>query len=156
MDEELKKRISLLPRAKAVSSGDSVFTDEQRQLIADTYLTHLGKEIPNCSCRNRYTDALIEICLTFKIPIMNTKCRYQLLAGVIIWLGTECYSNHNLTDEVAEEYLRSFPEAREKEFQVWPEDETNEPAPEGEGEDTGEGGEPEPEQEPKPKNKKGK
>lgn len=123
MDAELKERISLLPRAQAISVGDSAFNDEQRQLIAETYKSQLGKEIPNCSCRNRYSDALDEIAITFKIKfsnIMNPK--YRLFAGVIIWLGTECYSNANLTDEVAEEYLRRFPQAREKEFQLWPEE----------------------------------
>ena len=122
MDEQTLKRINLLPKAQAVTAGDSVFSDEQRQFIAEIYKSLLGKEIPNCSCRNRYADALIEICTTFKIKTNMSKCRYQLFAGVIIWLGTECYSNHNLTDEVAEEYLRRFPEAREKEFQAWPQE----------------------------------
>lgn len=121
MNEELIERINLLPRAQAVSVGDSVFTSEQRQLIAEAYKTLLGKDIPNCSCRHRYSDALIEICFTFKIS-SNMKTKYQLKAGVIIWLGTECYNNHNLTDEVAKEYLKRYPEAREKEFQAWPEE----------------------------------
>lgn len=123
MDELTLQRINLLPRAQALSAGDSVFSDEERQFIAEIYKSLLGKDIPNCSCRNRFTDALIEICAIFKIKLNMSKCKYQLFAGVIIWLGTECYSNHNLTDEVAEEYLRRFPEAREKEFQVWPEEE---------------------------------
>jgi hypothetical protein len=146
MDELTLQRINLLPRAQALSAGDSVFSDEERQFIAEIYKSLLGKDIPNCSCRNRYADALIEICSTFKIKTNMSKCKYQLLAGVIIWLGTECYSNHNLTDEVAEEYLRRFPEAREKEFQVWPEEEPQdkkevEPAlvPADNGEGQGEG-----------------
>lgn len=128
MFNDLKERISLLPNARAVMAGDSVFSDEQRRLIATAYKEVLGKDIPNCACRNRYTDALVEICITLKINIMQ-KCKYSLYAGVIIWLGTECYSNANLTDEVAEEYLKRFPEAREKEFQYWPEEtETAEPS----------------------------
>lgn len=121
MDANLIERINLLPMAEAIMAGDSVFSDEQRQFIADIYKDLLGKSIPNCSCRHRYSDALAEICLTFKIS-RKMKCKYQLKAGVIIWLGTDCYSNHNLTDEVAEEYLRRFPEAREKEFQAWPDE----------------------------------
>lgn len=39
---------------------------------------------------------------------------------MLIWIGTDCYSNYNLTDEVAEKYLAMHPEAREKEFQRWP------------------------------------
>jgi hypothetical protein len=175
MNGELLKRISLLPRAQAVSVGDSVFSEEQRNLIAEAYQSLLGKQIPNCSCRNRYTDALISICATFKIKT-NMSNKYQLFAGVIIWIGTDCYSNHNLTDEIAEKYLAMHPEAREKEFQAWPQEETkepanepepadngqgdNDPAPEDEGSDEGKGDEPEPEPEPepeaKPKSKKGK
>lgn len=176
MNGELLKRISLLPRAQAASVGDSVFSEEQRNLIAEAYQSLLGKQIPNCSCRNRYTDALIEICATFKIKTNMSNCKYQLFAGVIIWIGTDCYSNHNLTDEIAEKYLAMHPEAREKEFQAWPQEETkepanepepadngqgdNDPAPEDEGSDEGKGDEPEPEPEPepeaKPKSKKGK
>lgn len=175
MDYGLIERINLLPRAQAISVGDSVFSEEQRRLIAEAYKSLLGKDIPNCSCRHRYSDAIEEICLTLKIK--NTmNCKYQLLAGVIIWLGTDCYNNHNLTDEVAEEYLKRFPEAREKEFQKWPE-ENKEPQPEpepkpepkdGEGQTEGEGNdgategetqtgeEPkEGQQEKKPKGKKG-
>lgn len=172
MNEELIKRLNLLPRVQAISTGDSVFNAEQRQLIAEVYKDLLGKEIPNCSCRHRYSDALEEICLKFKIKITSTmKCKYQLKAGVIIWIGTDCYSNHNLTDEIAEQYLAKFPEAKEKEFQAWPE-ETPEPEPEHEPEpepepanEEGEGdkdpepqpeADPEPVEEKKPKSKKGK
>ena len=116
MNGELLKRISLLPRRLAPSVGDSVFSEEQRNLIAEAYQSLLGKQIPNCSCRNRYTDALIEICATFKIKTNMSNCKYQLFAGVIIWIGTDCYSNHNLTDEIAEKYLAMHPEAREKEI----------------------------------------
>lgn len=126
MDANLIERINLLPMAEAIMAGDSVFSDEQRQFIADIYKDLLGKSIPNCSCRHRYSDALAEICSTFKIS-RKMKCKYQLKAGVIIWIGTDCYSNHNLTDEVAEEYLKKFPEAKEKEFQAWPEDPEPEP-----------------------------
>lgn len=118
MEAAIIERINLLPRAQAISVGDSVFSEEQRQFIAEIYKSLLGKEIRNCSCRHRYSDALEEICLTLKIkPKMK---KYLLKAGVIIWIGTTVYSNANLTDEVAEEYLKRFPEAREKEFQSWP------------------------------------
>lgn len=120
MDAATLERINLLPRAQAISVGDSVFTEEQRQLIADVYKSLLGKDIRNCSCRHRYSDALEEICLTLKIKKKMRK--YQLKAGMVIWLGTECYTNVNLTDEVAKAYLEKFPQAREKEFQAWPDE----------------------------------
>lgn len=120
MDAATLERINLLPRAQAISVGDSVFTEEQRQLIADVYKSLLGKDIRNCSCRHRYSDALEEICLTLKIKKKMRK--YQLKAGMVIWIGTECYTNVNLTDEVAKAYLEKFPQAREKEVQAWPDE----------------------------------
>lgn len=182
MEASTLERINLLPRAQAISVGDSVFNEEQRRFIAEVYKSLLGKDIKNCSCRHRYSDALEEICFTLKIKTkMNRK--YLLKAGMLIWIGTDCYSNYNLTDEVAEKYLAMHPEAREKEFQRWPDEneEQEKPKPEeptqapepkdGEGEghepapettDEGEGKEPdleptpEPEPEAKPKAKKGK
>lgn len=118
MDAATLERINLLPRAQAISVGDSAFTEEQRQFIAEVYKSLLGKTIPNCSCRHRYSDALEEICITLKIK--HTMRKYQLKAGMVIWVGTDCYSNVNLTDEIAKAYLEKFPQAREKEFQAWP------------------------------------
>ncbi len=121
MEASTLERINLLPRAQAISVGDSVFNEEQRRFIAEVYKSLLGKDIKNCSCRHRYSDALEEICFTLKIKTkMNRK--YLLKAGVLIWIGTDCYSNYNLTDEVAEKYLAMHPEAREKEFQRWPDE----------------------------------
>lgn len=120
MDAATLERINLLPRAQAISVGDSAFTEEQRQFIAEVYKSLLGKTIPNCSCRHRYSDALEEICITLKIK--HTMRKYQLKAGMVIWVGTDCYSNVNLTDEIAKAYLEKFPQAREKEFQAWPDE----------------------------------
>ena len=47
--------------------------------------------------------------------------QYLLRAGVIIWIGTEAYSRHNLTDKVAKAYLKANPEAVKK-FERVPEE----------------------------------
>ena len=62
-----------------------------------------------------YHDALIEIYHTLKRNRkMAEKCNYRLRAGYLInsptFRGGAIYSNDNLTDEVAEEFLNAFPE----------------------------------------------
>lgn len=47
--------------------------------------------------------------------------KYILRPGVIIWIGTEAYSRHNLTDKVAKAYLKANPEAVKK-FERLPEE----------------------------------
>ena len=47
--------------------------------------------------------------------------KYQLRPGVIIWVGTEAYSRHNLTDKVAKAYLKANPDAYKK-FEKLPEE----------------------------------
>lgn len=147
VNESIVRRIYLLPRAQAISAGDSVFSAEDRQFIAELYSSLLGKSIRQCSCRHKYSDALEEICNLLRLKKMKQKkCNYLLYGGVIIWIGTECYSNHNLTDEVARQYLSMHPEAREKEFQSWPEE--SEPATDIGDTVQGDDDEPEPDQEP--------
>lgn len=119
--EEMIQRIALLPMGLAASAGDSVFSSDQLTLIGEAYMAVFGKEIRKCSCGHRYADALIELCSTLKIK-SKMEYKYRLFAGVLIWIGNDCYSNSNLTDEIAEKYLAMHPEAREKEFQLWPEE----------------------------------
>ena len=45
---------------------------------------------------------------------MAKEMKYQLHAGVIIWVGTDVYSNANLTDKVAAAYLKKHPDLRKK------------------------------------------
>lgn len=59
---------------------------------------------------------------------MAEKLNYRLKAGAIIncpaFKGGKVFSNDNLTDEIAEEYLKQFPDNVEM-FQKVPEKETN-------------------------------
>lgn len=64
---------------------------------------------------------------------MKAKCQYRLRAGVIIncpnFHNGEIYTNNNLTDEVAAEYLQRYPKQADL-FQALPEES---PTPDGGG-----------------------
>lgn len=94
---------------------DSVFNDEDRRTIEALSLSELGKPVRQCNCRDRYADAVMEIYHTLKKRgIMASEQTYKLRPGVLIWVGTDVYTNSNLTDEVAAAYLETHPEARGK------------------------------------------
>jgi len=59
--------------------------------------------------------------------------KYMLKGGVVIWIGTDCYTRHNITDKVAKQYLKMHPDA-ENLFESIPEQkEDNKGAAEGDG-----------------------
>ena len=110
-------------RSLLIAGGDdSVYNEEDREIIATLYRSECGKAIRQCNCRDRYTDAVIVLWKSIKTRgIMAKEMKYQLHAGVIIWVGTDVYSNANLTDKVAAAYLKKHPEDRKK-FAKVPED----------------------------------
>ena len=103
-------------RSLLIAGGDdSVYNEEDREIIATLYRSECGKAIRQCNCRDRYTDAVIETLITLKKRgIMAKEQTYKLRPGVIIWVGTTVYSNNNLTDEIAAAYLETHPESRGK------------------------------------------
>lgn len=89
------------------------------------YFEVLRKEFKPTSCQQCYHDAVIEIYLTLKKnKKMPKKCNYKLVAGFIIscpdFMGGKIFSNSNLTDKVAKEYLEMYPKM-EKYFAEIPE-----------------------------------
>lgn len=113
-----------LTRLRSLMSGgdDSVFSSDDKALIEDLYWSELRKKVRTCHCRDRYTDAVIELSLTLKSKkAMAKEQKYQLRPGVIIWVGNDVYSSANLTDKVAAAYLKKHPEDRKK-FEKLPED----------------------------------
>lgn len=113
--KEAMKQIDRLRSLIEAGGDDSVFTEADRALIEELYASECNKQVRQCNCRDRYTDAVIEIHLTLKRKkTMANEQKYQLRAGVIIWIGTEAYSRHNLTDEIAAAYLKMHPEDRRK------------------------------------------
>ena len=103
-------------RSLIVAGGDdSVFDNEDRAVIEKIHLEETGSRVRECGCRDRYVDAVLVLYRNLKTRQKMAKDqKYILRPGVIIWIGTEAYSRHNLTDEVAAAYLKKFPEARGK------------------------------------------
>lgn len=134
MDESLKSVLSL-PAAKAAAEGDSAFSEDDRRLIEEASRAILGKNVRECSCKNRYSDALLEIISTLKLSRKMKEHKYMLKGGVVIWIGTDCYTRHNITDKVAKQYLKMHPDA-EKLFESIPEQKEKDKEAEGDSDVT--------------------
>lgn len=117
---------------------DRPFSPLDKHTIEQLYMAVMGKEFRPTSCQQCYHDALIEITLYLrKHKRMKDKCKYRLRAGVIImcpeFRNGEIYTNDNLTNEVAADYLKRYPSQAEL-FQALPEEATAEDG--GKAEDT--------------------
>lgn len=91
---------------------DAGFSASDKESIAELYSEVLRKELKRTNCNDCYRDALIEVYNYLRTEKkMKEKCAYSLLAGVIIqdFENGKVYTNANLTDEVAEGYLKRFP-----------------------------------------------
>jgi hypothetical protein len=88
------------------------------------YMDVCGKHIRECNCKDRWSDALIEIHVTLnkleKMAMAGTK--YRLRTGVVLhdFEKNEAYTNANLTDKVARAYLKKYPQQASL-FEVLPE-----------------------------------
>lgn len=113
--EEIKRRVS----AWGIQSE---FSTSEKAVIEEIYFAVFGRSIPNCNCPNRHRDAVIELRIFIKNHSTMEKKKYVLKAGVVIQpSGTsEVYTNDNLTDAVAEQFLKERPGARGL-FEVIPE-----------------------------------
>ena len=90
------------------------FSASDKETIKRLYSAVLGKELRVTSCQRCYHDAVIEITLKLrKTKTMAQEMNYRLKAGAIIMCpdfhNGQIYTNDNLTDEVAAEYLGKFP-----------------------------------------------
>ena len=104
---------------------DRSYTDTEKRRIALLYREVTGKDFQPTTCQQCYHDAVIEVYLYLKNnKTMAKKCNYRLRAGFIIscpdFQGGKIYTNDNLTDTVAEAYLKKYPK-QEKMFQKLPE-----------------------------------
>lgn len=86
-----------------------------RERTAALYWAVCRKTLPSCNCRDKWTDALVEIYrklqqlkTTDTMEQLNTKA--QLVRGVVLFWKGNHYTNANLTDEVAREFLAAFPQ----------------------------------------------
>lgn len=99
------------------------------------YFEVCNKHLPDCKCKDKINDALIEIYLKLRNPeiekIMNKTAK--LVQGVALMhvpgFDGVIYTNHNLTDDVARAFLAARPD-RVAWFERLPEDKPAEdPAP---------------------------
>lgn len=91
---------------------DAGFSSSDKESISELYREVLRRELKRTNCNDCYRDALIEVYNYLKTEKkMKEKCAYSLLAGFIIqdFENGKMYTNANLTDEVAEDYLKRFP-----------------------------------------------
>lgn len=120
--QEAMTQLTRLRSLMMAGGDDSVFSIEDRAIIENLHLSELGCKVRECGCKDRYTDAVVVLYSTLnRRKIMAKDQKYILRPGVLIWVGTNVYTNNNLTDEVAEAYLDTYPEARNK-FERVPDD----------------------------------
>ena len=108
---EVFERVTVLWNAGDVRP----YSDAERVEIEKMYTAVLGCQIRTCNCSEKWRDAVIEMYVYLKKNgKMHTKSQYILKAGVVIQPdGTsDVYTNANLTDAVAAEFLKKYPAAK--------------------------------------------
>lgn len=106
---------------------DSPFDATDKAVIETLYFEVTRKRFVPTTCQQCYHDALIEIYLKLKKEkAMPKTCNYAMKAGFIIscpdFYHGKIFTNENLTDKVAHEYLTKYPQM-EKYFQKIPSEE---------------------------------
>lgn len=82
-----------------------------RERIDRLYWEVCRKHLRHCRCKNVERDALIEIYakLRFNTKTNTKMAKARLVNGVVIRVGGTHYTNANLTDEIARQFLEVFP-----------------------------------------------
>lgn len=94
--------------------NSSPFNSQEKRSIEELHREVIGYDMKPTTCQNCYHDALILIILRLKKTTAMAKDKqYTLRNGFIIhspiFHQGAIYTNANLTDEVAREYLERFP-----------------------------------------------
>lgn len=94
---------------------DAPFNQADKDAIEHTYKAVIGRTFVQTSCQQCYHDAVVEIYHHIKkYGKMAEVKKYNLKAGAIIncpnFQEGKVFSNENLTDEVAAEYLKEYPD----------------------------------------------
>ena len=119
---------------------DSPFDATDKAVIETLYFEVTRKRFVPTTCQQCYHDALIEIYLKLKKEkAMPKTCNYAMKAGFIIscpdFYNGKIFTNENLTDKVAHEYLTKYPHM-ESYFQKIPSDELSDSKQQPEGSDS--------------------
>lgn len=103
-----------------LGAGRTALTQAQRLEIRELYERVTGRTLRRCNCPDLYRDAVFEIYHKLKNNgQMAQKSNYRLKNGVVIRYKGMPYTHVNLTDEVAEAYLKENP-AHSSRFDVIP------------------------------------
>nr|DAD67600.1 MAG TPA: hypothetical protein [Siphoviridae sp. cttU829] len=94
---------------------DAPFNQADKDAIERTYKAVIGRTFVQTSCQQCYHDAVLEIYHYIKkYGKMAEVKKYNLKAGAIIncpnFQEGKVFSNENLTDEIAAEYLKEYPD----------------------------------------------
>lgn len=94
---------------------DAPFNQADKDAIERTYKAVIGRTFVQTSCQQCYHDAVVEIYHHIKkYGKMAEVKKYNLKAGAIIncpnFQKGKVFSNENLTDEIAAEYLKEYPD----------------------------------------------
>jgi len=110
-EQEAQAELMIL-RGLASSGNDLALVKER---IDRLYWAVCHKHLRTCKCKDKYKDALVEIYakLMYHKKTNTTMAHSRLVNGVVLqWKGAH-YTNSNLTDEVAREFLASFPQRKD-------------------------------------------
>lgn len=110
-EQEAQAELMIL-RGLAEGGGDLALV---RERIDRLYWAVCRKHLRTCKCKNVERDALLEIYakLRFNTKTHTTMAKARLVNGVIIRVGGTHYTNANLTDEVARQFLSAFPQRKD-------------------------------------------
>lgn len=126
-NEEAQAELMVL-RGLASSGNDLALVKER---IDRLYWEVCRKHLRTCRCKDKYKDALFEIYAKLRTNCKNntTMAKARLVNGVVLRHKGNHYTNANLTDKVAREFLAEFPQ-RSDWFAELPEEEQKAEVPE--------------------------
>lgn len=107
-EEAMKLSSELMGRINSLSQEDN-------RTIEKLYKESLKKEVRKCNCKDKHRDALIETFTYLKRnKKMKEKSKFVLKPGAVIQVfgNPRVYTNENLTDDIAKEYLTNNPGLR--------------------------------------------
>ena len=124
-EHEAQAELMIL-RGLAEGGGDLALV---RERVDRLYWAVCRKHLQKCRCKNVEKDALLEIYakLMYHKKTNTAMTQAKLVNGVVLQVGGKHYTNANLTDEIARQFLDVFP-MRKDWFSVLPPAEAKEDA----------------------------
>ena len=116
-EQEAQAELMIL-RGLAEGGGDLALV---RERVDRLYWAVCRKHLRTCKCKNVEKDALLEIYakLRYHIKTNTTMAQARLVRGVVLQWKSNHYTNSNLTDEVARDFLTAFPQRKDW-FEILP------------------------------------